>query len=192
MPQLATTTRQRARCRARRKASSRADPGDASSSLKNTVKPRSRMRRARVAGVASRARGGGPSAKEMKRSQPQRSAAFSARGLVAGTGGTPGRDSSAPAWMDAIRLPVLRPVRPIISTYPNGFRVSLLGSVNPSPLGDRDATFRLCKMQRLEVTRSGTASITSYGSRSIGFQCWGETSGKGLGSFCARLREPMR
>src|SRR5271168_3453998 len=48
------------------------------------------------------------------------------------------------------------------------FRVAPLGSVNPSPLGDRDATLGLCKMQSLEVTRSGTASITSCGSRNVG------------------------
>ena len=65
-------------------------------------------------------------------------------------------------------------------------------SVNPSPLGDRDATFRLCKMQRLEVTRSGTASITSCGLRNTGLQCWAAMLGKGLANCYGRLPEPMR
>src|ERR1700722_12967202 len=51
---------------------------------------------------------------------------------------------------------------------PNRFRVAPLGSVDRSPLGDRDATLGLCKLQRLEVTRSGTASITSRGPRGVG------------------------
>src|ERR1700722_16376114 len=51
---------------------------------------------------------------------------------------------------------------------PNRFRVAPLGTEDPPPLGDRDATLRLCKLQRLEVTRSGTASITSRGPRGVG------------------------
>ena len=47
------------------------------------------------------------------------------------------------------------------------FRVPDWGSVNPSPLGDRDATLRSCKTRSLEATRSGTASITLCGSRNI-------------------------
>ena len=45
----------------------------------------------------------------------------------------------------------------------DSFKVPLLGSVNPSPLGDRDATLRACKMRSPGVTRFGTASITSWG-----------------------------
>ena len=43
------------------------------------------------------------------------------------------------------------------------FRVPPLGSVNPSPLGDWDATLPVCKMRSPAVTRSGTASIISCG-----------------------------
>jgi hypothetical protein len=51
--------------------------------------------------------------------------------------------------------------------FTSKFRVPDWGSVNPSPLGDRDATLRSCKTRSLEATRSGTASITLCGSRNI-------------------------
>ncbi len=47
-----------------------------------------------------------------------------------------------------------------------------MGSVSPSPLGDWDATLRVCKMRSPEVTRSGTASIISCGSQSTDLLCW--------------------
>jgi hypothetical protein len=72
------------------------------------------------------------------------------------------------------------------------FRFSPLGSVDASPGGDRDATLRVCKMRSPAVTRSGTASITSCGSRSTGFLYWAEILGNGRGSCCGRLRGRMR
>ena len=49
------------------------------------------------------------------------------------------------------------------STGIPAFKVPPLGSVNPSPLGDWDATLPVCKMRSPAVTRSGTASIISCG-----------------------------
>ena len=59
------------------------------------------------------------------------------------------------------------------------------GIRKPSPLGDRDAAIWVCKMRSPAVTRSGTASITSCGSRSTGFLYWAEILGQ-------RARELLR
>jgi transposase len=43
------------------------------------------------------------------------------------------------------------------------FKVAHMGSVNPPPLGDRDAMLRSCKTRSAAVTLYGTASIIWFG-----------------------------
>src|SRR5208283_1612525 len=56
-----------------------------------------------------------------------------------------GRGASARRWRSS-RIPSFRR-----ATAFTDFRVSPLGSVNPSPLGDWDGTLRVCKMRSPEV-----------------------------------------
>ena len=58
------------------------------------------------------------------------------------------------------------------------FRVSPLGSANPSPRGDWDATLRVCKMRGRVARRFGTASLTECGSRSYRFPVLGGDVGQ--------------
>ena len=66
------------------------------------------------------------------------------------------------------------------------FKVPHMGSVNPSPLGDRDAILPKCRIISAAVTRSGTASTIWFGSRNTGIRFWLETLDSAHVSCCGR------
>jgi len=77
-----------------------------------------------------------------------------------------------------------------LSAPPNSvadtFKVPDRGSVNPSPLGDRDAVLPECRIISAAVTRSGTASTIWFGSRNTGIRFWLETLDSAHVNCCGR------